>query len=109
MLQESWTETYTKELGKEATMAMVASLVSDDLGGLVPNRDEQVLVAYQDQDIIGGVISAARHGVTYVWGCYVLERFQRQGIGKQLLQNSVFAHDKNNNVQITVLKSTSGQ
>jgi ribosomal protein S18 acetylase RimI-like enzyme len=108
MLRESWSETYTRELGGDVAATMVASLASNDLGGLVPDKDEQVLIATQDDQIVGSVISAARHGVIYLWGCYVLQRFQRQGIGRKLLLNSVSTYDPNDKMQLTVLQSSEG-
>ncbi|MEE9313412.1 MAG: GNAT family N-acetyltransferase [Rhizobiaceae bacterium] len=108
MLHKSWVETYTKELGTEAAMALVASLSSDDLAGLTPNKDEKVLIAYCGDTLVGSTVFAARNGVTYVWGCYVLEKFQRRGLGRRLLLKSIDPDEPNNTVQITVLKSSAG-
>ncbi|GAB5510234.1 MAG: hypothetical protein Rhims3KO_16350 [Hyphomicrobiales bacterium] len=79
---------------------------SDDLGGLVPITDETVFVATQGHHIIGCTVSAARHGVTYIWGCYVLREFQRKGIGSKLLRQAVLAHEPANKVQLIALKSS---
>ena len=108
MLRESWTETYSGELGKEVAKAMTKRLSTDDLAGLVPSRDEQAVIALQDNEICGSAISAARGNITYLWGVYVLQCFQRQGIGRALLAKAVLAHSMDNVVEIFVLKSSIG-
>ena len=106
LLQKSWAETYAKELGEQPAAKMIDTLASNDIGGLVPNNDEAVFIATQEDHILGCAISATRHNVTYLWGFYVLAEFQRQGIGRSLLQHSVSACEPTNTVQLTVLKSS---
>lgn len=106
LLQKCWAQTYADEQGKLVTAKLIETLGSDDIGGLVPITDETVFVATQDHHIIGCTVSAARHGVTYIWGCYVLREFQRKGIGSKLLRQAVLAHGKANMVQLTVLRSS---
>ena len=106
ILQKSWAESYAIELGEETAKKMIDTLASDDVGGLVPNNNELVLIATQDGHIRGCAVSAARHGFTYIWGFYVLAQFQRQGIGRSLLQRSVSAYEPTNFAQITVLESS---
>ena len=79
LLEKSWSETYTRELGEQTATTMIATLSSNDIGGLIPNNDESVFVATQNDAIRGCAVSAARHGVTYLWGFYVLSEFQRCG------------------------------
>jgi len=106
LLQKSWAETYVNELGKEITTKMIETLTSEDIGGLVPNNDELVFIATQDNQIRGCAISATRHGITYLWGFYVQAKFQRQGIGRSLLHQIVSANDSTNTVQLIVLSSS---
>lgn len=108
MLNESWMETYSSELGEDVAKAMTTALSTDDLAGLVPERDEHAMIALKGDEICGSAISAARHGVTYLWGCYVLQRFQRRGIGRALILKSALVHSMDNIVQIFVLKSSTG-
>lgn len=106
LLQKCWAQTYLDELGEQTTARLIETLSSDDVGGLVPLTDETILIATQDNQIKGCTVSAARHGVTYIWGCYVLPEFQRKGIGKSLLKRSVSAHDRRNMIQLSALKSS---
>ncbi len=106
LLQKSWAETYAKELGEQVTTKMIGTLASEDIGGLVPNNDELVYIATQDNHIRGCAISATRHGTTYIWGFYVLAEFQRQGIGRSLLHQILSVCDSTNTVQLFVLKSS---
>lgn len=108
LLQKSWSETYTQELGERVAAMMIETLSSNDIGGLIPNNDESVFVAAQSELIRGCAVSAARHGVTYLWGFYVLSEFRLHGIGRNLLMRSVSAHNLENIVQLTVLKSSIG-
>jgi len=108
MLHESWMETYTSELAEGVAKSMTDELSSDDLAGLVPNRDEQAVIALLGQEVCGSAVSAARHGVTYLWGCYVLQRYQRQGIGRALILKAASVYSVENIIQIFVLKSSNG-
>lgn len=108
MLHESWMETYASELGTEVAKAMTTGLAKDDLAGLVPGRDEQAMIALEGSEVCGSAISAARQNITYLWGFYVLRRFQRQGIGRGLLVKAASAHNRENIVEISVLKSSKG-
>lgn len=108
MLRRSWLETYRPELGEVEAAALIDTLYSQDIGGVIPGDDETVLVATHEDEIIGCAVSAARHGVLYLWGFYMLAHFQRRGIGRALLERSVSAHPKADNVQLTVLKSSLG-
>lgn len=108
LLQKCWAQTYTSELGEQTTARLIETLKSDDVGGLVPITDETAYIATQDDHILGCAVSAARHGIIYIWGCYILPDFQRKGIGKSLLKQSVSAHDRRDMVQLTVLTSSAG-
>lgn len=106
LLQNCWKQTYEGELGEQITAKLLETLKSDNIGGLVPATDETVHIARQGDHILGCAVSAARHGVTYIWGCYVLPDFQRKGIGRRLLRRSITVHDRANSVQLIVLKSS---
>jgi len=106
LLRKSWVETYWSELGAETTQSLIGSLTADDVGGLLPGRDESAFLAIANNQIAGSAISAARHGVTYLWGCYVLAEFQRLGIGGKLISQAISVHEPSNPVQITALKSS---
>lgn len=106
LLKKSWTETYVGELGSDVTAHLVDQLVQDDIAGLIPGKDETVFVARGRYGLQGCAISAARHGTTYLWGFYVLQEFQRSGIGRELLKRAVNAHGSENSVELVVLKSS---
>ncbi|MEM9631638.1 MAG: GNAT family N-acetyltransferase [Pseudomonadota bacterium] len=106
LLEKSWTETYVSELGSEIAGRLVAQLAQDDIAGLMPRTDETVFVARGKRGLQGCAISAARHGITYLWGFYVLKEFQRCGIGSELLKRAVSAHGSANSVELVVLKSS---
>ncbi|MBL4891554.1 MAG: GNAT family N-acetyltransferase [Rhizobiaceae bacterium] len=106
MLHESWIETYTDELGANVAKTMADVLSSDDLAGLVPDRDEQAVIALHGLEICGSAVSASRHGITYLWGCYILQRYQRKGIGRALILKATSVHSVENTIQIFVLKSS---
>lgn len=108
LLQVCWAETYKAELADTDVAEMIATLNSDDVGGLAPNSDETIFIATQDGHIRGCAISAARYGITYLWGCYVVKGSQRNGIGRRLVRRAVSVHELTNMVQISVLKSSCG-
>ncbi|MBW4960651.1 GNAT family N-acetyltransferase [Sulfitobacter sp. CW3] len=106
LLQTSWSETYVPELGQDIVAELVETLAHEDIGGLIPNNDETVFVAKHQNQICGCSVSAARNGVTYLWGFYILREFQRMGIGQRLLKKAVLEHDHANSAQLTVLTSS---
>lgn len=105
LLKRCWSETYTDELGQQIASGLVAQLDLDDFAGLLPG-DETVFLARDSKRVRGCAFSAARHGTTYLWGCYVLPAYQRQGIGRKLLISAVNAHSLENRVELIVLKSS---
>lgn len=106
LLKKSWTETYVSELGSDIATHLMDQLAQDDIAGLAPNTDETVFIARGTKGLQGCAVSAARQGITYLWGFYVLQEFQRKGIGRELLKKAVRAHGRENSVHVTVLKSS---
>lgn len=106
LLRASWLETYVPELGKDIAAKLVETLAHEDIGGLIPNNDETVFVAEHQNQICGCSVSAARNGVTYLWGFYILREFQRMGIGRRLLEKALLEYGHANSAQLTVLTSS---
>ncbi|WP_299471945.1 GNAT family N-acetyltransferase [uncultured Roseibium sp.] len=106
LVAKSWIETYVSELGPDIAARLLDQLDRDDMTGLLPGADETVFLARGRNGLRGCVTSAARHGITYLWGLYVLQEFQRKGIGRELVERAVRAHGSKNSVELTVLKSS---
>lgn len=106
LVAKSWTETYVRELGSDIVARLVDQLDRDDMAGLLPGTDATVFLARGRNGLRGCAISAARHGTTYLWGLYVLQEFQRIGVGRELVERAVRAHGLENSVELTVLKSS---
>lgn len=105
-LASCWRETYGKQLGADTASALIATLEGDRLGGILPATDERVLLAFQDKQIVGSCVYAARGSVAYVWGCYVSQPVQRSGIGRRLIREILNANSGAERLQVTVLRAS---
>lgn len=80
-----FSESYAEDLDPAALKSLLDSLKSNDVGGLLPSRDEKRLVVLDDKKIIGSAIWATRSNITYIWGGYVRRDYQRKGVGSAMM------------------------
>lgn len=73
-------------LARHTLKTLTDGLNSDDVGGLLPLRDEKRFVVFDDEKIVGSAIWATRSSVAYIWGFYVRRDYQREGIGSVMMQ-----------------------
>jgi ribosomal protein S18 acetylase RimI-like enzyme len=105
-LRTSWRETYAPIIGSSATDQILASLQTDDLGGLYGADDQVSFVATRDNQIIGTCIGASRYGVAYIWGMYVQAAHQKRGIGSKLLRAVLEQLQGSEMVELWVLQNS---
>lgn len=88
-LAAAWTEAHEADFGEELTKQLVARLVSDDLGGVIPTSDGQLYLAKIGENIIGSLACALRSEVVYIWACYLANAYQSKGLGRRLLKQAL--------------------
>lgn len=77
---------------------------------IVGEGKRDLLVVYYEQGIIGSAACNCIGNRCYVWGMYVLPRYQRTGVGGMLMEGIVKrAKDSDSMaVELTVLESSEG-
>ena len=98
-----WSQTYDGRLGTENIEALLKSLESDDLGGLLPQSDETAIISEVNNQIVGLAVGAVRQRSAYVWGCYVQKQYQRHGLGKTMFRTLLGALPEHEGVIVYVL------
>jgi ribosomal protein S18 acetylase RimI-like enzyme len=101
-----WQETYVEQIGEKNVAIMIDGLQTEDIGGIYSAGGELFYVAEIDSEIVGTCAGISRHGVAYVWGCYVRNDHQRMGIATTLLREMVTHLDDVRVVEVTVLDSS---
>lgn len=105
-LRDCWRATYLQQLGTNITEKMINTLNDDHLGGMLSAEDINVLVCFNDQDIVGTCMYASRYDTTYIWGVYVHTSEQASGIGRSLLSRVVDNISGSNVLQVIVLEAS---
>lgn len=105
-LKICWLETYADRLGPKNTETLLKSLASDDIGGVLPQKDEMAVVCEIDGRIVGITVGAVRQQSAYIWGCYLQKQHQRLGIGRAMFRTLFNTLDEHEGVIAYVLDSS---
>jgi ribosomal protein S18 acetylase RimI-like enzyme len=106
-----WEETYQSIIGDAALAELIATLKSEDIGGIYSGGEETCFIAVDgsqsiDNHIIGTCVAVCRQGIGYVWGCYVQQAYQRRGIGSELMRHCLVKLENVETVELSVLKDS---
>ena len=99
-------ESYGSLLSKTSMAHLLEGLRSDDIGGLLPPPDAEMVLACVEGEIVGSAIWARRGGRVYLWGFYVRRSQQRQKIGSSLMAEALSRHPAPAIFELTVLRAS---
>ena len=89
LLRQSWRETYGNVLTEDQLKFLLASLDEYDIGGLIDpdptNSDIRGILCWHGKELIGSLFYKEVQDIAYLWGFYLLNAYQRQGIGHAML------------------------
>ncbi len=107
-LRHCWREAYAERLGPAGIAKLLASLATEDIGGVLPGADELAVVATIDGEIVGTAVGAVRGETAHIWGMYVHPDHQRGGLGHALLQTLMAFLAEAKGAVVHVLNSSQG-
>lgn len=99
--RETWPVTYAATLGAHAVEAMLDDL---DRHGL-PELGAMGLCLLDGDEVVGTAIHSVGRSVVYLWGMYVVPRYQRSGAGT-LLYRSVREAAGEQPIEVRVVQSS---
>jgi acyl-CoA thioesterase YciA len=105
-LNTCWHETYADILTDTEMTALTGPLDSANLGGMLMEDSKPTLIITKGDQIIGCVMSASRHNITYIWGLYIQKKYQRIGLGRGLVEAATRRLPEKGMVELTVLKTS---
>jgi ribosomal protein S18 acetylase RimI-like enzyme len=104
-LYDCWLETYSPRYGSSTVAKMKTALLNDRLDSFIAS-DVCLAIAKDQASIIGSAFGAVRHATLYIWGCYVREAFQLQGVGTGLINKLVNNLPPYQYMEISVLEDS---
>ena len=105
-LKTSFQETYSTLLSADELNGLCETLTSADVGGMLMDDSRAQLVITLGDKIIGSAMCASQHNITYVWGMYVQQAYQRVGLGQSLMEAMLQKLPEKGMVELTVLKDS---
>lgn len=112
--QSCWKETYKDRLPEHAMVELLKQASTEEVKSWLTGEGKRVLSCVcSDTRVIGSTASnCIGNGVNrcYVWGMYVLPRYQRAGVGRMLMDNIARNAKQSHSVamELTVLESSIG-
>ena len=103
--RETWPATYTATLGAHAVQTMLDELDRHGTASLLPEIGAKGLCLLNEDEVVGTAIHSVGRSVVYLWGMYVLPRYQRSGAGT-LLYRSVREAAGGQPVEVRVVQSS---
>ena len=97
-------ESYSDFLEDPALQYLLNGLDSEDLGGLVPVADENVILVHCESEIVGSVVWVKRSNIVYIWGLYVCRMHQRKKLGTYLIKDIIRQQKTSVALELTVLR-----
>lgn len=104
--RQCFEQSYATLLDDAPLRHLLTSLATQDVGGLVPSADETVVIGYDDTAIIGSAVWARRSGIIYLWGVYIAQPYQRQGLGTKFLRRILRQQATPADLELTVLQAS---
>lgn len=86
ILRETWRQTYSDS---EFLDSMYKLLEDESLSFLLPNAGETALIAVHTEQPAGVLVLRRIRDVVHVLALYILPRFQRRGVGRELLRYAI--------------------
>ncbi|WP_366525538.1 GNAT family N-acetyltransferase [Devosia sp.] len=103
--RETWPATYTATLGARAVEVMLDDLDRHGTASLLPEIGAKGLCLLDGNEVVGTAIHSVGRSVVYLWGMYVMPRYQRSGAGT-LLYRSVQEAARGQPVEVRVVRSS---
>lgn len=104
-LEECWREIYTEIIGTDNTEHMITKLNDGDLEWMLSAQDTNLLICFDDENILGTCMYASRYDITYIWGFYVHAAERGSGIGRKMLSYVAANALADNYLEIIVLEA----
>ena len=102
--RSTWTATYEATLGPAALGEMLRHLDENGTVGMIPSTAQGLCLVHEGR-IVGTAVHSKDGPNVYLWGMYVMPKYQRAGAGGLMLQ-AVREAAGNRPVEVRVLNSS---